>query len=55
MAFDETAKKAFSRTVIAAALHQNVKHIAVLVHGTPEIVALPLNGDKYFVDVPHVA
>jgi hypothetical protein len=55
LAFDETAKKTFSRTLIAVALHQNVNHIAVLVHGTQEIVAFPLNGDKYFVDVLHVA
>jgi len=55
LAFDETAEKAFSRRLIAAALHQNVNHIAVLVHGTLEILAFPLNGDKYFVDVSHVA
>ncbi len=55
MAFDETAGKPFGRALIATTLHQNIKAIAVLIDGTPQIVALPLNGDKDFVDVPGIA
>jgi hypothetical protein len=29
--------------------------ITVLVNGPPEILALPLNGHKHFVDVPRIA
>ncbi len=55
MAFDETAEKPFGRALIAPTLYQNIKAIAVLIDGTPQIVALPLNGDKDFVDMPGVA
>jgi hypothetical protein len=40
---------------VATALHENIKTIAVLVHGQPQIVPFPLNGDKDFVDMPGVA
>jgi len=55
LAFDETTEKAFCSPPIAAALHQNINHIAILGNGTPEIVALALNCDKDFVDVPGFA
>jgi hypothetical protein len=55
LAFEETAEKPFGRALIAPTLHQNIKAIAVLIDGTPQIVALPLNGDKDFVDMPGVA
>jgi hypothetical protein len=55
LAFEKTAEKAFSRTLIATALHENINAIAVLIHGTPQILALPLNGDKDFVYMPRIA
>ena len=55
LAFEKTAEKAFSRTLIATALHENINAIAVLIDGTPQILALPLNGDKDFVDMPRIA
>jgi len=55
LAFEKTAEKAFSRTLMATALHENISAIAVLIHGTPQILALPLNGDKNFVDMPRIA
>ncbi len=54
MAFDQATKKPFSRTLIAAALHQNINAIAVLIDGTPQILALPLDGHKDFVDMPGI-
>ena len=48
-------EEAFRRALIAATLHQNINGIAVLVHGTPQILALPLNGGKDFVDMPRIA
>jgi hypothetical protein len=35
LAFEKTAEKAFSRTLIATALHENINTLAVLIHGTP--------------------
>jgi hypothetical protein len=55
LAFEKTAKKTFSRTPIATVLHENINAIAVLIHGTPEILALALKGDKHFVDMPRIA
>lgn len=36
------------------ALHKNINGIAVLVDGAPEIVALALNCDKDFIDMPSI-
>jgi hypothetical protein len=55
LAFDQATKKPFSRTLIATTLHENIKAIAVLIHGTPQILALPLNGDKDCGDMPRIA
>ena len=55
LAFDQATKKLFSRTLIATVLHENINAIAVLIDGTPQILALPLNGDKDFVDMPRIA
>jgi len=55
LAFEKTAKKTFSRTPIATTLHENVYGIPILINRTPEILALPLNGDKDFVDMPRIA
>jgi hypothetical protein len=54
LAFDQATKKTFSCTLIAAALHQNINDIAVLIHSAPEVVALSLTRDKDFVDMPGV-
>jgi hypothetical protein len=55
LAFEKTAEKALSRTLIATALHENVYGIPILINGTPEILPLALNRDKDFVDMPGVA
>ncbi len=38
MAFEKTEGKAFSSTLIATALHENINAIAVLIDGTPQIL-----------------
>jgi hypothetical protein len=53
--FKKATEKAFSRPLIATVLHENIKAIAVLIDGTPEVVALSLNRNKDFVDMPGVA
>jgi len=54
LAINEKAEKAFCRPPMAEALHQNINNIVVLVNCTLEIIALGLNGDKAFVDVPGI-
>jgi len=40
--------------VIAPRLHQDINDIAILIDRTPEVVPLPLNGDKDFINMPGV-
>ncbi len=54
LAFEQPAEKAFRRLLIPSALDEKINDIAVLVHGTPQIVAFPLDGHKNFVDVPGI-
>ena len=37
------------------ALDQNVKHIAILIHGAPELVEAAVDLEEHFVEVPPVA
>ncbi len=55
LTFEQAVEKPFRGTLIAAALHQHINDIAVLINGTPEILALALDRDKHFVDMPHIA
>ncbi len=38
LAFQLAAEEVRSRLLIASALHQNIKGIAILIHGSPEIL-----------------
>ena len=40
---------------IAPRLHENVEDVAVLVHGTPQILLLPLDLHEELVQIPGVA
>ncbi len=55
LAFEEMAKEAFGRLFISPMLHENINRVAVLVHGPPQIVLLPLNRDKDFIKVPGIS
>ena len=54
LAFEETAKEAHGRFLVASPLHQDINRVAVLINRTPQILALPLNGDKDFVQIPGI-
>lgn len=41
--------------LIAAALHQNVQDVAVLIDRPSEIAPLALDGQKHFIKVPFIA
>ncbi len=53
--FQDLAKEALSGSLVSVACDQDVEHIAVLVHGSPKIMALTADGDEHFVHVPDVA
>src|SRR5680860_461676 len=52
---EKTVENAFSRRLIATEWRENIKAIAALIHGMPQILALPMNGEKDFIDRPRPA
>jgi hypothetical protein len=40
--------------LVAAALHQDIQYMAVVIHGPPEIVPLTTNREKHLIQVPLV-
>src|SRR5262249_17856948 len=52
---EELAKKLLGGLLIAPALYQDVEHIIVLVDSAPQVMALAINRQKHFVQVPFVA
>ena len=55
LAFEHPAGKAFGRLLIPSVWAEKSNAIAVLVPGTPQIMGVPLKGDKDFVNVPGIA
>src|SRR5579864_1907645 len=41
--------------MITVGLNQDVDHVAVLIHRTPEILLLAVDANENFVQVPHIA
>ena len=54
MTFQELAEEALGCPLISPALNENIHCVAVLVHGAPELVALPLNGAQDLVQIPGI-
>ena len=54
-AFQQFSNELDSRPAVAPRIDQNVDDVAVLVHGPPQILPLPLDGQEEFVEVPRVA
>ena len=53
-AHQQSLKEVLLCSGIAAALHQNVEHDAILVNGTPEIVQYTLDTNEHLIEVPLV-
>ena len=51
---EEALEEALCRSTVAAALHRDIEHDAVLIYGAPEIAHLTLNADEHLVEVPLV-
>jgi hypothetical protein len=52
--FEELAEKLLRGLRVAAALHQHIQPVAVLIDGPPEVVPSPMDGEKHLVQLPFV-
>ena len=52
--FEELPKELLGRCFVAAALHQDIEHIPVLIHRPPEIVPFAVDREEDFVQMPFV-
>jgi hypothetical protein len=52
--FEELAEELLGRMLVPPALHQDIEHSPVLIHGLPEIMALPIDREKDFIEIPLV-
>ena len=55
LAFQQRSEESSGGVSIASRLHEDVDHVAVLVHGAPEILSPALNGDEELVQMPGIA
>jgi hypothetical protein len=55
LAAQQSSEESFRSALIAVRLNQDVDHVAVLIHGTPEILLLAVDSNENFVQVPHIA
>lgn len=51
---EELAEELFCRSLVALALHQDVKYVAMLIHCLPEIVLLAIDFEKHLIEMPLV-
>jgi hypothetical protein len=51
-ALEQLADERLGSLCVPTTLDQNVEDVAVLIHGPPEIMALPIDGGKDFVHLP---
>ena len=53
--FEQLAEEFLRGLLVPATLDQNVQHVAVLIHGTPQVMPCPMDSEKHLVQVPLVA
>src|SRR5262245_6509169 len=49
---EQRAEKPLRRFLVAAALHQDVEDVVVLVDSAPQVIALPVDRQKHLVQMP---
>ena len=54
-ALQQLAKEPLGSFLISVALDQDVQHLAILIHRTPEVVETTVDLEEHFVEVPPVA
>ncbi len=48
-ALEQFAEELLGSTLVASALHQDIKHVPVLIHGAPEVGRFPVDLQKHLV------
>ena len=54
LALQEFATEALRRTTVTPRLDEDIDHVTVLIHGTPQILPLAVDRDKDFVQKPRI-
>ncbi len=52
--FSSLRKNFFAAFLVPATLDQDVQHIAILVHGSPQIMLFAIDLDEHLIEVPFV-
>ena len=55
MTFQEFAKEAFRCSTVTTRLHEDVDHVTILIHGTPQIHPLTVDRYEHFVQEPGIS
>jgi len=52
---EQLAEEFLCDLLVPPALHQDIEHLALLIHRPPEVVAFAMNGQKHLIQMPLVA
>ena len=55
LAVDQAAEKAHGGFLVPSWLHKDINDVPILIHGSPQILMFPVNGDDGFIQVPGIA
>jgi hypothetical protein len=55
LAAQQSSEESFGSALIAVRLNQDIDHVAVWIHGTPEILLLAVDSNENLLQVPHIA
>jgi hypothetical protein len=53
-ALEQRAKELLGGVLVAAALHEDIEDMIILVNRAPQVMALPVDGHKHLVEMPRV-
>jgi hypothetical protein len=51
---EEFAEEFLGGLLVAPTLHEDIEDVAVLIHGSPEVMRFAINGQKHLIQVPFV-
>src|SRR3712207_6728637 len=51
---EQLTKELLRRLLVPPTLHQDIEDVVVLIHGSPQVMALAVDGQKHLVEMPFV-
>jgi hypothetical protein len=51
---EQLTKELLRGFLVMPTLHQDIQDVVVLIHGSPQVMALAIDGQKYLVEMPFV-